>query len=156
MRHTTRENYHAFHWPDRSDWLTTDLCRRYPSLAIGHYWVNTSFDSGFLWLDEEQTRQGWFRIGDLAHSPRLESIDQIPHHQYDEWLVFDLPVRVNHFETFVNHLGFNPIDFDWEEKLESFWDQVIRLQPLHVIAGNPSSYIITRDENLAAAIQADQ
>ena len=133
-----------------------DICNQYPSLAIGRYLVNTSFDSGSLELSQEEMQQGWFKIGALAHSPRIESVDQIPYDQYDEWLVFDHSVRIEHFDTLVNYGGFNPIDFEWTEKLDLFWEQVIRLQPLHVIAINESPYIVTRDGDLAAAIQVDK
>ena len=95
----------------------------------------------------------WYKLGKLAHSPRIEAIEQIPHDQFDEWLVFDTPTRVERFETLVNYSSFNPIDFDWPEKIEHFWKQLDDLQPLHVIGENDSPYLVTRDHALAQRIQ---
>ena len=79
-------------------------------------------------------------IGPLAHSPQICNPDQIPHDQYDEWLVFDHAAQVEQFESMVNSGGFTPIDFAWDEKRERFWEQVIRLRPLHVLAENQGVY----------------
>jgi hypothetical protein len=91
-------------------------------------------------------------VGRLAHSPQIRSTDQIPHDQYDEWLVFDQRVQVEEFETMVNYSSFTPVDFGWEEKRERFWEQVIRLRPLHVIAENEGVYLLSRDEVLISRI----
>ncbi len=91
-------------------------------------------------------------VGRLAHSPRICSPDQVPHDQYDEWLVFDQPVRVEEFDTLVNYGGFTPIDFDWEEKRERFWKQVLSLRPLHVVAENDRVYLLSREEDLIRRI----
>lgn len=48
----------------------------------------------------------------------------------------------------VNYGGFTPLDFDWDEKRDRFWEQVIRLKPLHVIAENGGVYLLSRDEAL--------
>jgi hypothetical protein len=55
---------------------------------------------------------------------------------------------VEEFETMVNYGGFTPLDFDWDEKRDRFWEQVIRLKPLHVIAENGGVYLLSRDEAL--------
>jgi len=153
IRHIERDSYHAFHWPDRPDLFIRDICESYPSLVIGRYLVNTSFDSGFLDLSSDEITAGWYKLGDLAHSPRIEAIEQIPHDQFDECLVFDTPTRVGRFETLVNHCSFNPIDFDWPEKVEHFWNQINGIQPLNVLGENDSSYLVTRDHALARRIQ---
>jgi len=63
------------------------LWRDFPEIVIGKYLVNTSYDSGFLTLSPEEEIIGWRRIGTLAHSPKIESVDQIPHDTFDEWLL---------------------------------------------------------------------
>lgn len=154
IRHTLRDGYNVFHWPDQPDRDLTDHCKRYPDLVVGRFLVNTSFDSGFLSLSREEESQGWFMIGTLAHSPQIQSVSQVPHDQYDEWLAFETQPRVTDFETLVNFLEFNPIDFTWKEKLERFWEQLGKLQPLHLIGENGTSYIVTRDAALASRIMA--
>jgi hypothetical protein len=52
----------------------------------------------------------------------------------------------------INYGGFTPIDFNWEEKRERFWEQVVRLQPLHVIAENEGVYLLSRNEDLIRKI----
>ena len=147
-RHIERDGYHVLDWQDDPGFSITNLWQQFPELVLGRYFVNTSYDSGFLTLSDSERQDGWRMVGRLAHSPQIRSTDQIPHDQYDEWLVFDQPVQVEEFETMVNHGSFTPIDFDWEEKRERFWEQVIRLGPLHVIAENDAVYLLSRDEGL--------
>jgi hypothetical protein len=79
-------------------------------------------------------------------------VEQIPHDQYEEWLIFDHPAEVEQFETMVNFAGFSPVDFDWEKKRERFWEQVARLHPQHVVAENDGLYLVSRDERLVSAV----
>ena len=147
-RHIQRDGYHALDWRDTPNLFITDIWNRFPELVVGRYLVNTSFDSGSLTLSDSKRQDGWRMVGGLAHSPQIRSTDQIPHDQFDEWLVFDEPVQVEEFETMVNFYGFTPIDFDWEEKREHFWQQVVRLRLLHVLAENDGVYLVSRDEDL--------
>lgn len=148
MRRIELHGYHAFAWDQ--DWLfLTDLLEAFPEIVLGKHLVNTSFDSGVLEISEEERAAGWRKPGRLAHSPAIRSLDEIPHDQYDEWLVFDHPVEVDDFETMVNFCGFSPVEFEWGEKWERFWEQVVKLQPLHVIGENARGYVVTRDADLA-------
>lgn len=145
MRHIQRDGFHVFDWPDRKDLPILDICDEVPEIVEKHYLVNTSFDSGFLTLNEDQKSKGWFMVGRLAHSPLIETVDDIPHDQFNEWLVFDRPTRVAQFETLVNFIGFSPVDFDWKEKLQNFWLQIGYFRPLSIIAENYTPYVVTRD-----------
>ena len=147
-RHIERDGYHVLDWRNDRGLFITDLWRQFPELILRRYLVNTSCDSGFLTLSESEERDGWHTVGRLAHSPPIRSTDQIPHDQYDEWLIFDQPTIVHAFETMVNYGGFTPVDFEWEEKQERFWEQVLGLRPLHVIAENDRVYLLSRDEDL--------
>lgn len=155
-RHIERDGFHVFDWRDDRGFLLTDLWQKYPEIVIGRYLVNTSYDSGFVTLSDSERQDGWRMVGRLAHSPRIRSTDQIPHDQYDEWLVFEEPVQVNEFETMVNYGGFTPVDFDWEAKRERFWQQVLTLQPLHVLAENQGGYLVSRDEEVVRKILRDE
>lgn len=145
MRHIERDGFHVFDWPDRKDLPIPDICDEVPEIVVKRYVVNTSYDSGFLTLNEEQKSKGWFMVGKFAHSPLIETVDDIPHDQFNEWLVFDRPTRVAQFETLVNFIGFSPVDFDWKEKLQNFWLQVGYYRPLSLIAENNTPYVVTRD-----------
>jgi hypothetical protein len=89
-RHLERDGFYGLSFPPSSNLTIADLWRRFPELVVGNYLVNTSFDSGFLTLSESQRSEGWHFVGNFAHSPRILTIDQIPHDQYDEWLIFGL------------------------------------------------------------------
>jgi len=151
-RHIERDGYHVFDWPHPGDFSIAQLWGRFPELVLGRYLVNTSYDSGFLTLSDSERRDGWRMVGRFTHSPQIRSTDQIPHDQFDEWMVFDKPVQVREFDTMVNFGGFTPIDFGWEEKRERFWEQVVRLSPLHVVAENYGVYLLSRDEELVRRI----
>src|SRR5688572_1149671 len=118
MRYAEREGYHIIDWPRGSGFSILDLCRKFPSLVEGKYLVNTCFDSGILTLSELEKEQGWRVVGRLPHSPQIGSYEEIPHDQFDEWLVFDGPMEIPDFETMVNFCDFSPIDFEWEDKKE--------------------------------------
>ena len=149
-----RDGYYSLCWPNRSDLSILNLWEKCPDLVIGKYLVNTSYDSGRLTLSDEKMETGWRMIGALAHSPRIRSTDEIPHDQFDEWLVFDRPVVVEKFETFVNYTTFSPTDEDWDWwERESFWTQVLRLNPLHVIGENDAVYVVSRDKDLISKLR---
>ncbi len=153
MRHIERDGYHVLDWPDRGDLELPNLWQVAPELVIGCFLVNTSFDSGFLTLKPDDIAAGWRMIGALAHSPKITSVAQMPHDQYDEWLAFDSPIEVTDFETMVNYAVFTPIDFGWEEKREHYWEQIIRWQPRHVFGENDNLYVITADSEIARQLE---
>lgn len=154
MRHIERDGYHALDWPERHHLEIPEVWRAVPELVIGRFLVNTSFDSGSLTLTSEQASAGWKMVGRLAHSPKITTLSEIPHDQFDEWLVFDSLTEVSEFDTMVNYLSFTPIDFDWLEKRENYWRQIIRYRPRHVLAENERVYVITSDEAIARKLRS--
>jgi hypothetical protein len=152
MRVGERNGFRVLSWPKDIDVGIPDLWRAFPELVVGRFLVNTSLDSGRYRPTAAELAQGWQVVGDLAHSPKISALEQIPRDQFDEWLVFDQPVQISAFETMVNYCDFLPLDFDWEEKRERFWQQVTNLQPMHVIGENYGTYLVTRDRNLAEKI----
>jgi len=153
MRHAERDGYHLLDWPPGAGLTIDRLWYKSPQLVVGRYLVNTSYDSGVLTLSEEMKKMGWRMVEDLAHSPRIEDPAQIPHDQFDEWLVFEEPQTVPAFETTVNYGGFTPIDFEWEEKRARYWAQILCLRPLHVLAENDGFYVVTRDVAMIEALK---
>lgn len=150
FRHIERNGYHAIDWPGPAVTMS-GLLERFPEAVIGKFLVNTSYDSGFLVPSDSELQEGWHMVGQLAHSPRISRTSQIPHDQFDEWLVFERPIRVEKFETMVNYYGFTPIDF-WDEKRERFWQQIADLKPVSVIGENDGLYLVSRDETLVESV----
>ncbi|MGA2218276.1 MAG: hypothetical protein ABSG51_09330 [Terracidiphilus sp.] len=76
-------------------WLVTedslsDILRVYPDVVVGKQLVVTSFDSGPLPLSDEEKAAGWESRGGIAYSPRVVSVNGLPHDDsYDEWYVFN-------------------------------------------------------------------
>jgi hypothetical protein len=145
MRHVEQDGYHLLDWPNSAELTIEKLWLTCPQLTVGRYLVNTSYDSGFITLSEEEKKLGWRMVGNFAHSPRIEASSRIPHDQFDEWLVFEEPRTISDFETMVNYSGFTPIDFGWKEKRESYWSQILSIRPLHVLGENGAVYVVTRD-----------
>ena len=128
------------------------MCEQVPELIVGNYLVSTSFDGGKLTLSDSEIGDGWRIPGQLLHSPRIHSLEQIPHEDIEEWLVYSEPIKVETFDTMVNHEGFTPIDFPLEQECEHFWQQIVRLSPLHVLGENDRAYLVSRDEKLVKRI----
>lgn len=151
-RHMERDGYHVLDWQGEHSLCIADIWEQFPELVVGRYLVNTSFDSGFITLSDSERQDGWRMVGRLAHSPRIHRATQIPHDQFDEWLVFDRPTQVDEFETMVNRCYFSPIGIELQEEQERFWEQVVRLKPSHLIAENYGVYLVSRDEDLIVKI----
>jgi hypothetical protein len=157
MRFGNHNGYQIFDWPQGSGVKLREIWRTFPELALGRFMVNTSFDSGHFMPSTTALAEGWHVVGQLAHSPRITAIDEIPKDQFDEWLIFDSPVQVPAFETLVNFCDFTPLDFDFEGTTErGFWEQVAELQPLHLVGENYGAYLITRDGDLGERIKESQ
>jgi len=153
LRHVQRNGFHLFDSQGETIFIP-DFLERFPETVLNKFLANTSFDSGFLMLSGAQQRAGWHMIGKIAHSPRISAVTEIPHDQFDEWLIFETPVEVKHFPTLVNYYGFSPVDFDWPEKIDPFWKHIANLNPLTLIGENDGFYLLTRDEKLAEAIHS--
>lgn len=148
MRHADRDSYHLFDWRPRGTMTIRQPWQSCPALVVGRHLVNTSYDSGFVTLTDAQKTKGWHMVEAFAHSPRIEDPAEIPHDQFDEWLIFDAPTVVSNFETMVNYGGFTPLDFDREEKRALYWSQILNLRPLHVLGENDGVYVVTRDPKI--------
>ena len=121
------------------------LIERCPEALLGRYLVVACFDSGPLRPNAQETAAGWSSDGQLAYSPRLESLSLLPHENFDEWYIFTSPTRLRSCDVFINIGGFtlrNPeeslaaLDPTWDRvgakvlageqirELEKFWSQL--------------------------------
>ena len=101
------------------------LIERCPEALLDRYLIVASFDSGPLNPNAEEKAAGWYSENQLAYSPRLGSLSQLPYENFDEWYVFTSPTRLCSCDVFINFGGFtlrNP-----EESLAALhptWDRV--------------------------------
>src|SRR5207249_1126187 len=128
------------------------LLEDYPQLVEGRYVVIASIDSGSYVPSEADRTRGWRSVGTLAFSPKVQTWRDLPTDMYDEWYVFDDAIVVDAIDASVNFQGFSPIDYEWTEKLDRFWEQVLKLRPLHVLGDGEFLYFVTRDANLFSEI----
>jgi hypothetical protein len=142
-----RNEYGWVEWEWRSRFLT-DLLPVFPQLVIGQYLVNTSFDSGSLSLSPEEINRGWHKHNDLALSPVIKDVSEIPYCHYSEWYVFSSPVTFDDYESFINYGGFSLELLEFRELQERFWQQLERLAPETFLAEGDNLICVTRDMNL--------
>jgi len=147
-----RAGYWVAEWEGGTDAWMGELTQRCPQLVIGRYIVVASCDSGPYTPTSDKVGAGWRRFGALAYSPKVQSVIEFPTPGFDEWYVYDRNQEFVPHENFVNTWGFSVLSSE-RERTKAFWDQVIRLEPLHVLgAGSPTLFLVTRDEVLFRAM----
>jgi hypothetical protein len=155
------------------EWLVTehyldDLLRLCPEIVLGKYIAVTAIDSGYLALSDKEKATGWESRNGIAYSPKIATVETLPHECWDEWYVFEDPIdlgqlasqEINIFEAslsegkvrvFVNfNLGLHRPNHESLAKL--FWKQFDWIHPQTYIA--ESDYyltIVSADKNLFAA-----
>jgi len=157
-------------------WLTTtecelhDLIKSCPGVVLSKYIAVTSFDSGSLVPNEDETVAGWQSRGGIAYSPKVESVDKLPHDVYDEWYVFNAPRDLGHlyqgniFETsmkagqvaaFVNYgPGFSLKHSEANDLTDLFWSQLELIRPETFISDGDILNFVTCDKQIFAAVCA--
>lgn len=146
MIYGERWGYWAIEWSGAWDPSLSDLLHLAPELVVGKQVAITSCDSGPYVPSEEELRLGWSRCEKTAISRKIAQFTELPTPGFDEWYVYDsapfnCPKR-NH----VNRYGFSV--FDEGIETESFWDQIRKLEPLHILgAGTPNMFFGTRDRD---------
>lgn len=73
---------------------------------MGKCLVVSLFDSGPLVPTEAEVKLGWQEYGRLAMRPRVDSVADLPHDQYDEWYVFASPTTPEIPEAFIDYPAF--------------------------------------------------
>lgn len=146
MRTGTRSGYWVVEWADGFDPSLADLVPRFPEMVVGHRIAIASCDSGPFVPTPTELKEGWSMRNEVAVSPVLRDTSALPMPGFDEWYVYDLEASTDKLRSFVNRLGFAPLD-EGNFETQDFWTQVERLRPLHVLgAGTPTMFFATRDE----------
>ncbi len=135
-----------YFWIEWQEAFLSDLISGLPQIVTGKYLVNTSFDSGALTLRDEEIKQGWSN-DELALSPPIQDVSDIPQCHYDEWYIFNSPMTFEDYEVFVNYYVFSLEDF-LTELQERFWKQIARLSPETYLAEGDFLICVTKNESL--------
>lgn len=140
----THAGYSTLDWNNGCDVNLGDVIRQLPQLVLGHHVAIAWSDSGPHNLSTAEIASGWQRVGDLAISPTITDVAQLPSPGFDEWYVFErLPDRAS-LSRFSSAIAFQP--FGESENVDEFWSQIEDLQPAHALLGAcPSLLLITRD-----------
>lgn len=146
MRTGHKFGYWVVEWSDDFDQSLWDFVSQFPEIVLGKRVAITSFDSGSVAPSQDEYAKGWEKRGDVAISPVVKNVEDVPSAGFDEWYVYPSDVSNAPTQSFVNHWGFAPLD-ESNAQIESFWTQVVSCQPLHVIGeGAPTMFFATKDQ----------
>ncbi len=157
-------------------WLTTaehdldSLLTLCPAVALGKYLAVTSFDSGPLLLNEFEKNAEWNSRGEIAYSPRIQSLEMLPPRGgFDEWYVFERSVDLGHLgrgnifeaplapgqvEVLVNFSeGFALHRPAKRDLTDLFWRQLAWIRPESYVADTHNLLtFVTADTNLFSCV----
>lgn len=147
--------HNQYHWIEWKDGYLWDLLDEFPQVVLGHFLVNTSFDSGSLTLSSQQLEWGWRRQGEFTLIPPLPFIEHLATDMFDEWYFFSNGNPIDRCKVFVNHCGFSLQNPDHRTMQDEFWTQLERLQPESYLSEGDKLIYVTKDESLFKDIQAE-
>jgi len=152
MEQTERYGYWAIQWSAAWDPSLAGVIRVAPELVLAKRVALTACDSGPYLPSQDEIRDGWSLVDNIAISTAVTRSAELPTPGFDEWYVFDsMPQRIPK-RKHVDLYGFSVLDDG--DAAESFWEQVRDTQPLHVLgAGTPNMFFVTRDRGSFQRIQ---
>jgi hypothetical protein len=154
------------------EWLVTDLqfdlLQLCPEVVLGKYVAITSFDSGPLVPNDEETAAGWETRGNIAYSPKVQHIKGVPREGWDEWYifenptdlgtshleanVFEVPLRQGHVSVFVNYC-FALHQPELEDLATLFWQQMALIHTESYVADNDFLNFVSMNKTLFASVR---
>lgn len=145
--------YYTLEWNSGGDVNLGAFLRQLPQIVVDRYVAIAWSDSARYSLTAAQIQLGWQDGNELALSPLITDIVQLPTPGFDEWYIFEhLPDRTK-LSEFKSAIAFQP--FANGVEADEFWSQVESLQPEHALLGaSPSLLLITRDKALYERILA--
>lgn len=159
----------CYFWLTSADHDLDYLLTSCPQIFLGKYLAVTSFDSGSLVPNEDEVVAGWECRGGIAYSPKIESVEKLPHDLYDEWYllgvprdlgnlfegnVFETSMQIGQVAAFVNFGGFSLHSHEMKDLADLFWLQLELIRPESFIADGGLLNFVTCDEQLFAAVCA--
>ena len=153
------------------EWLVTDqqidLLQLCPEVVLGKYIAVTSIDSGPLVPTDEETAAGWETRGNIAYSPKVQHIKDLPRAGWDECYifnettdlgashleenVFEVPPQQGHVSVFVNYC-FALHQSDWKDLATLFWQQMALIRPESYVADNHYLNFVSMNKTLFASV----
>jgi hypothetical protein len=155
MRTGFHSDYWVIEWADGYDQNLADIIFCYPEIVRGRRVAIASWDSGSYEPTQLEYAKGWRKKHEIAISPAVIKVEDLPMPGFDEWYVYSDDVPEDHHNSFVNQWGFAPLDESNPSTLE-FWQQVDMLRPLHVVCAGTTMFFVTQDEALYRKISAIQ
>ena len=154
-----------YHWFQSASLSFRELLVHVPDLLRQRHVAVTASDGGPLPLNESELASGWSVAGDVAISPLIEHIDEVPFDEYDEWYVFVARPQLEQPSVFVNYGGFSlrdpayildQLEPTWDRALaehhhrvqlgrqEQFWSQLLQFDPESFLSAGDNLICATR------------
>jgi hypothetical protein len=152
-------------------WLVTeqefDLLQLCPEVVLGKYLAITSIDSGPLVPTDKQKAAGWESRGQIAYSPKVETVASLPRDGWEEWYIFGAPTDLG-----TSHLGENVFEVPQEQGHVSvlvnycfaldrpelkdlatlFWQQIEWIRPESYVADGDRLNFVSMNKTLFASV----
>ena len=146
--------YNKYSWFQTfdTDFTIDRFLKEFKQHLIDKYVSVTSFDSGGLYISDEEKQAGWLDIDEIATSPAIKKETDIPTAGYDEWYVFTKrPLKIKLKDVYVNYVGFNLAENS--DLVKNFWLDLEFNQPVMYVAEGDSLIVVTTDEGLKQDIE---
>ncbi len=148
------------------------LLDQVPEIVVGKYVGVSAFDGQPMEITKNELRNGWEMQGQLALSPVVRRVTELPHNQLDEWFTFLTmePFTVN--ERFVRCGGFslvepagdNPFlpasarqtmgsDTAQGQRQKRFWQQINAVRPESYIAESDKLIVVSRNPEVLEQLE---
>jgi hypothetical protein len=155
------------------EWLVTDedfdLLGVCPEIVLGKYVAVTSIDSAALTPTDNETAAGWQSRAEIAYSPKIQKVEDLPREGWDEWYIFNAPTDLGtsrlaenifevpheqgHLSVLVNY-GFALHPPDRAKHLaDLFWPQMARIRPESYVADNDYITFVSMNKALFGAVR---
>jgi hypothetical protein len=153
------------------EWLVTDqqfdVLQICPEVVLGKYIAITSIDSAPVALTDREVSAGWESRGQVAYSPKVESVRSLPRAGFDEWYVFasptdlgtshleenvfEVPQEQGHVSVFVNYC-FALHRPEMKDLATRFWKQIEWIRPESYIADGDHLNFVSMDKTFFANV----
>jgi hypothetical protein len=147
--------HNGYYWIEWVNGNIGTLLTEAPELFIAHYLVNTSLDSRTIKIGGEYFKKGWRNFGELAISPPIMDVDEIPSDQFDEWYILKSPPVLNLYagcEVFVNYAGFSLHSIQFKETQTRFWNQIDKILPDAYVSEGDNLIFVTQEKKVIEKI----
>jgi len=169
--HGTRDGYS---WLWSNERRLSEVLQAVPELVLGQVVAVTACDSGPFQPNADEHAAGWSVEREVAFSPRIRDVRQLPLKTWDEWYVFTERRVLPEIHVFVNDGNFTPdpmpplrdLEPTWDrmaagedrrlvvEQAEWFWHQLLAVQPAAFLAEGDTLTCVIASETLFASVLA--